>query len=125
MEDERGYKIDLEVRHGPLEKIDLAAMTASCTDRWTNRSLCLVNDCVVRLGILHGEFHWHRHDEEDEFFLVLEGRLMVDTEGRTEELRPHQGYMVPRGVMHRTRAPERTAVIMVEKSSVVPTGSGD
>jgi len=77
---------------------------------------------VVRLGILEGDFHWHKHEEEDEFFLVLEGRLLVDLKGKTVELGPGQGLVVPRGVIHRTRAPERTVVLMVEGAGVVPTG---
>jgi mannose-6-phosphate isomerase-like protein (cupin superfamily) len=78
---------------------------------------------VARLGILEGDFHWHRHEAEDELFVVLEGRLLIDLEGeRTVTLEPHQGFVVPRGVVHRTRAPVRTAVLMVEPAGVVPTG---
>jgi mannose-6-phosphate isomerase-like protein (cupin superfamily) len=78
---------------------------------------------VVRLGIVEGEFHWHKHDEEDEFFFVLEGKLLLDLQEGTVELTPQQGYTVPKGVVHRTRAKERTVMLMVEKSSVVPTGN--
>jgi mannose-6-phosphate isomerase-like protein (cupin superfamily) len=81
-----------------------------------------VNDCVVRLGIVKGEFHWHKHDREDEFFYVVEGRLFLDLEDRTVELTPRQGFMVPREVVHRTRAPERTVMLMIEGSTVTPTG---
>jgi mannose-6-phosphate isomerase-like protein (cupin superfamily) len=77
---------------------------------------------VVRLGVLQGEFHWHKHDEEDEFFYVVEGWLLIDLEGWTIELRPQQGFTVPRGVRHRTRALERTVVLMIEGAGVVPTG---
>jgi mannose-6-phosphate isomerase-like protein (cupin superfamily) len=77
----------------------------------------------VRLGVIEGDFHWHKHDEQDEFFLVLEGRLLIDVEDRgTVTLDPHQGYTVPRGVMHCTRAPARTVILMVESAGVVPTG---
>jgi mannose-6-phosphate isomerase-like protein (cupin superfamily) len=81
-----------------------------------------VNDSVVRLGVVQGEFHWHKHDEEDEFFFVLQGKLLIDLENKTITLEPHQGYTIPKGVVHRTRAPQRTAVLMVERSSVKPTG---
>jgi mannose-6-phosphate isomerase-like protein (cupin superfamily) len=81
-----------------------------------------VNDCVVRLGVMQGEFHWHKHDEEDEFFFVLQGRFLIDLEDETVTLKPHQGYTIPRGTVHRTKAPERTAVLMIERSSVKPTG---
>ena len=71
----------------------------------------------MRLGIFKGEFHWHRHDKEDEFFYVVEGRLSIDFKGHTVELTSLQGIVVPRGVKHRPRAPERTLVLMVEADS--------
>jgi len=116
------YNINLDVKFGPLELIDVGRLAAECTERWFNQSLSRVNDCVVRLGVLHGEFHWHKHDEEDEFFFVLEGSLLIDLEGRTVTLDPQQGYLVPKTVVHRTRAPERTVVLMIERASVRPTG---
>jgi mannose-6-phosphate isomerase-like protein (cupin superfamily) len=85
--------------------------------------LCQVNDSVVRLGILHGEYHWHKHDKEDEFFFTLDGQLLIDLEGgETVELNPHQGYAVPKGVVHKTRAPEKTIVLMIETAGIIPTG---
>jgi len=116
------YDIHLDDKFGSLQLIDLPAEIAA-NEPWFNQTLTTVNDSVVRLGILEGEFHWHKHDVEDEFFLVLEGRLLIDIEDAdTVTLDPHQGYTVPRGVVHRTRAPERTAVLMVEPAGVVPTG---
>ncbi len=122
MEDRRDYKIDLDAMFGSLELIDVPSLVAACEDEWYNQTLCQVNDCVVRLGVLRGEFHWHKHRREDEFFFVLQGKLLIDLEGETVTLEAHQGYTMPRGVMHRTRAPERTVLLMVEGSSVVPTG---
>ena len=122
METEKRYAIDLNVRYGPLEVVDLPALVDACTDPWYNQSLCRVNDCVVRLGVFQGEFHWHKHDDEDEFFHVVSGRLTVDLEGRSVDLEPGQGITVPRGVVHRTRSPERTVVLMVEGAGVQPTG---
>jgi len=117
------YNIDLDVQYGFDRRIDIPALVAATTKKWSNRSLTEVNDCVVRLGVIHGEFHWHKHDEEDEFFLVLEGRLLLDFEDEaTVELGPHEAYTVSRGRLHRTRAPERTAILMVERSTVTPTG---
>jgi mannose-6-phosphate isomerase-like protein (cupin superfamily) len=121
-EGKRDYIINLEPKFDFLELVDIPALVASNKDQWFNQTLCQVNDCVVRLGIVQGEFHWHKHDEEDEFFLVLEGRLLIDLEGGTVELAPHQGYTIPKKVLHRTRAPERTVILMVERSSVRPTG---
>jgi mannose-6-phosphate isomerase-like protein (cupin superfamily) len=116
------YAIHTEVKFGPLERIDVGRLQAECKEKWFNQSLCRVNDCVVRVGILHGEFHWHKHDNEDEFFYVVEGRLLIDLEGRTVELTPQQGFMVPKGVLHCTRAPELTVVLMIEGATVTPTG---
>ena len=116
------YDIQLDDKFGSLQLIDLPAEIAA-HEPWFNQTLTTVNDSVVRLGIIEGEFHWHKHDEEDEFFLVLEGQLLIDIEdAETVTLDPHQGYTVPRGVVHRTRAPERTAILMVEPAGVVPTG---
>lgn len=123
MPEPRGYDISLDVMHRPLEVIDLPAAVAACPGPWCNRTLVRVNDSVVRLGVIQGEFHWHRHDGDDEFFFVLEGRLLIDLEGRTIELGPNQGVTVPRSTMHRPRAPARTVMLMVETSTIVPTGT--
>jgi len=116
------YSINLDARYAPLEIVDVQALVDECKDPWYNQTLCRVNDSVVRLGVLQGEFHWHKHDSEDEFFYVVEGRFVIELEGRTVELSPRQGFTVPKGVMHRTRAPERTVVLMIEGAGVIPTG---
>jgi len=116
------YSINLDERFHGLELIDIPALMNSVQDTWHNQTLCRVNDCVVRLGVVQGEFHWHKHDREDEFFYVVEGRLFIDLEDRTVELSPKQGFTVPRGVLHKTRAPERTAMLMIEGAGVLPTG---
>jgi mannose-6-phosphate isomerase-like protein (cupin superfamily) len=116
------YATHLDIRYAPLERQDIQALADVVEDRWYNQTLTRVNDCVVRLGVIEGEYHWHKHDAEDEFFYVVEGRLIVDLEGRSVELAPRQGLTVPRGVVHRTRAPERTLILMVEGAGVVPTG---
>jgi mannose-6-phosphate isomerase-like protein (cupin superfamily) len=118
------YSTHLNVLHGPLELIDAGALAAACTERWWNQTLCRVNDCVLRLAVVQGEYHWHHHDDEDELFYVVEGRLLVDLEDRTVELAPRQAFAVPRGVRHRTRAPERTVMLMMEGAGIVPTGDG-
>ena len=122
MNDEKFYNINKDIRFNPLELIDIPKMMEDCSETWFNQTLCRVNDCVVRLGIIHGEFHWHKHDEEDELVYVIEGKLLVDLEDKTLELGPQQSIMVPRGVVHRTRAPEKTAILMVEGSGVEPIG---
>ncbi|MDH5459564.1 MAG: cupin domain-containing protein [Candidatus Bathyarchaeota archaeon] len=122
MSEKIDYSIHLDVKFAPLELVDIRKLQEECKDDWFNQTLCMVNDCVVRLGVLRGEFHWHKHDEEDEFFYVVEGRLLIDLEDRVVELMPQQGFLVPKGALHRTRAPERTVVLMMEGSDVKPTG---
>ena len=116
------YATHLDVRFAPLEVVDLPPLVAACQDTWYNQTLCRVNDSVVRLGVMQGEYHWHTHHDLDEFFYVVEGCFLIDLEGRTVELAPMQGFVVPKGVLHRTRAPQRAVVLMVEGADIVPTG---
>ena len=117
------YETRLNILCQPLELIDEQALAAACTYKWYNQTLCQVNDSVVRLGVIEGEYHWHKHDDDDEFFYVIEGRLLIDLEGRTVELAPRQGMVIPKGVRHCTRAPERTVILMFENKGIVPTGN--
>lgn len=117
------YDIHEDVKFAPLEVIEAGALVDQCDQKWWNQTLCQVNDSVARIGVFHGEFHWHKHDREDELFFVLEGRLGLDIEGKGSfELEPRQGMVVPKGVVHRTRANVRTVVLMVEPAGVKPTG---
>ena len=116
------YVTRLNVQYKPLEVIDEKALSDSCPHKWFNQTLCEVNASVVRVGVIEGEYHWHKHDNDDEFFYVVEGRLLIDLEERTVELDPRQGFVVPKGVMHRTRAPRRTVILMVENRGIIPTG---
>ncbi|MBN1593092.1 MAG: cupin domain-containing protein [Candidatus Coatesbacteria bacterium] len=122
MTDKTEYNIHTDIAFEPLERIDVDELVKACKVDWFNQTLCKVNDSVVRLGILKGEFHWHQHDAEDEFFYVLDGNLSIDLEDKTIELGPNQGTVIPKGVSHRPRAPEKTIVLMVETASVTPTG---
>ena len=125
------YATHLNVQFGPLETIALDPLVAAVRDAWYNQTLARVNDSVVRLGVMQGEYHWHEHTEDDEFFFVLEGRFLIDLEpqadgltpGRVVALGPREGFVVPKGVRHRTRAPERAVILMVETVGIVPTGS--
>ncbi len=116
------YNIHTDILYGYSKLIDLPELIKSTKEQWFNQTLCQVNDCVVRIGIIKGEFHWHTHQEEDEFFFVIEGKLLLDLKGETIELLPKQGYTVPKGVIHRTRSKEKTVILMVEKSTIKPTG---
>ena len=116
------YATFLDLRYSPLDLVDVPALVAACRDRWYNQTLCQVNASVVRLGVMQGEYHWHKHDSDDEFFFVLEGTFFVDLQDRVIELKPWQGVTVPKGVVHRTRAPQRAVILMVENAGIIPTG---
>lgn len=116
------YATHLDSKFPPLTRVDVPALVKACTDRWYNQTLCRVNESVVRLGVVQGEYHWHKHDADDEFFFVLEGQFVIDLEDRSVILRPQEGFVVPKGVLHRTRAPERAVILMVETAAIVPTG---
>jgi mannose-6-phosphate isomerase-like protein (cupin superfamily) len=116
------YATHLDIKFAPLSVVDVPALVAACRDRWYNQTLCKVNDSVIRLGVLQGEYHWHKHEHDDEFFFVLEGHFIIDLEGRSVDLQPLEGFVVPKGVIHRTRAPDRAVILMAETSAIVPTG---
>ena len=122
METQFNYVTKLDVKFEHLQKIDVNEMVSECKDKWFNQTLTQVNDSVVRLGIVEGEYHWHKHDNDDEFFFVLQGQLLIDIEGGTIELNPNQGVTISKGVMHRPRAPIKTVMLMVETNAIVPTG---
>ena len=116
------YANYMDIKFEPLQLVDVPALIEACTDKWYNQTLSKVNDSVIRLGIMQGEYHWHKHDNDDEFFFVLEGKFFIDLENEIVELMPQQGFMVPKGVVHRTRAPEKAVVLMIETAKIVPTG---
>jgi mannose-6-phosphate isomerase-like protein (cupin superfamily) len=118
------YVNHMNILYDALQLVDVPALVEKCTDEWYNQTLCKVNESVVRLGILKGEYHWHKHDVEDEFFFTLNGELLIDIENsETITLNQHQGYVVPKGVVHKTRAPEKTIVLMIETAGIIPTGN--
>ncbi len=116
------YRIHTDIKFDGLTLLDIPRLVEECRDPWFNQTLVRVNDSVVRLGIVEGEFHWHTHEDDDEFFLVLSGRLLVDVNDQTAELGPHQAITVPKGMRHRTRAPEKTVMLMMARSGVRPEG---
>jgi mannose-6-phosphate isomerase-like protein (cupin superfamily) len=118
------YETRLNIYYQPLEVVEEKKLADECEFKWYNQTLCQVNDSVVRLGVFDGEYHWHQHEEDDEFFYVIEGQLLIDLQGKTVTLDPRQGFVVPKGVVHRTRAPKRTVVLMVENKGIIPTGNG-
>jgi mannose-6-phosphate isomerase-like protein (cupin superfamily) len=116
------YATFLDIKFPELTVVDVPALMNAVTHPWYNQTLCKVNDSVVRLGVMQGEYHWHKHDNDDEFFFVLDGHFIIDLEDRTVDLRKHEGFVVPRGIVHRTRAPERAVILMVENAGIIPTG---
>jgi mannose-6-phosphate isomerase-like protein (cupin superfamily) len=116
------YNINLDVKYDHLEVVDVPDVVKNCKEKWFNQTLTQVNDSVVRIGIIEGEFHWHKHDNDDEFFFVLEGKLIIDLEDRSIELNPGQGVTIPKGVMHKPKAPQKVVMLMFETSTIVPTG---
>ena len=122
MEKQFSYTTNLDIKFDHLELIDVSGIVKECKDKWFNQTLTRVNDSVVRLGIVQGEYHWHKHDADDEFFFVLEGQLFINLENKTITLNPWEGFTIPKGIMHRTKALTRTIMIMVETNTVQPTG---
>src|SRR5687768_6901116 len=113
-DDEYPYETHLDIKFPPLTTVDVPALVEACTQPWHNQTLCKVNDSVGRLGVLQGEYHWHKHGYDDEFFFVLEGHFIIDLDDPTIELPPHEGFVVPKGIVHRTRAPDRAVMLMVD-----------
>jgi mannose-6-phosphate isomerase-like protein (cupin superfamily) len=124
MNDQKSYPYAtfLNVAFPQLTLVDVPKLVRDCTDRWYNQTLCKVNDSVIRLGVMQGEYHWHKHENDDEFFFVLDGHFIIDLEGRSVDLQPREGFVVPKGLVHRTRAPARAVILMVETAAIVPTG---
>lgn len=122
MENNYPYDTRLDVKYDQLELVDVPAIVKANTHKWFNQTLTKVNDSVVRVAIIEGEYHWHKHDNDDEFFFVLEGQLLIDLEDKTIALNPWEGFTIPKGVVHRTRAQVKTVMLMVETSEIIPTG---
>lgn len=116
------YTTHLDIKFPALNLVDVPSLVKACTDQWYNQTLCKVNESVVRLGVMQGEYHWHKNDNDDEVFFVLEGHFIIDVEDRSVDLQLQEGFVVPKGVVHRTRAPERAVILMVETAAIMPTG---
>jgi len=104
MEPKTNYHINLDVKYQHQELIDIHEVVKGCKEKWFNQTLTQFNGSLVRLGVIEGEFHWHKHDSDDEFFFVLDGELYIDIEGRTIVLKQNQGVTITKGVLHRPRA---------------------
>ena len=117
------YEIHYDALFGPLETIDVQALIDAVDVPWYNQTLIEVGGVLVRLGVMQGEYHWHRHEHEDEFFFVLDGRFDIELDAHdTVSLGPLEGFCVPAGRLHRPVVPVRAAVLMLERAGVVATG---
>jgi mannose-6-phosphate isomerase-like protein (cupin superfamily) len=108
-----------------MEKINLTDALASFDEHWRPRIITQVNDSKVQLAKFEGDFVWHKHDDSDDFFLVLHGRLLIDLPDGTVELQPGELLVVPRGVEHRPRADEEVHILNIELAGTVNTGDAD
>ncbi len=117
------YNQLMDVKFGHQELIDISSIVNECDDKWFNQTLTRINDSVARIGIVEGEYHWHTHDDDDEFFFVLSGRLFIDLKDKTIELNPHQGVTISKGTAHRPRAPQKTVMLMFETAAIDPIGN--
>jgi mannose-6-phosphate isomerase-like protein (cupin superfamily) len=123
MTDPTGYAINYQPLADVLQVLDVQHLIDTTTEAWYNQTLCRVGDVVVRLGVMHGEYHWHKHDEQDEFFFVLDGLFRIELDGMDPvELHPRQAFTVPKGLLHRPVVPQRSALLMIERADVVATG---
>lgn len=122
MENKFNYNQRMDIKYAHQELIDVNKVVSECTDKWFNQTLTKVNGSVVRIGIVEGEYHWHKHDDDDEFFFVLSGKLYIDLEDKTIELNPNEGATISKGIMHKTRAPKKTVMLMVETDTIDPIG---
>ena len=122
MENNYPYDTRLNVKYDHLQLIDVPAIVKENQHKWFNQTLTQVNNSVVRVAIIEGEYHWHKHDNDDEFFFVLDGQLLIDLEDKTIALNPWEGFTISKGIVHRTRALKKTVMLMVETSEIVPTG---
>ena len=122
MSEQSNYKINLNINYDYLEKIDVPKIIAETNDKWFNQTLCKVNSSVLRLGIFEGEFHLHKHENDDEVFFVLDGSLIIETEKGNFNLEKYEGVCIPKGILHRPIAHKKTIVLMIENEGIKPTG---
>lgn len=120
---QQDYAIHYQPLFTVMQTMDVQALIDKVEDPWYNQTLIQVGEVSVRLGVMQREFHWHTHDEQDEFFFVLDGLFRIELEGaETVELGPRQAFTVPAGMAHRPVVPVRSAVLMIEKAGVIATG---
>ncbi len=104
------------------EKINLAEKLALFSEYWSPRTVARLNEYDIMVVKVRGEFVWHKHDDTDDFFLVLKGRLTVRLRDRDVVLGPGELFVVPRGIEHQTRAEEEAHLLLIEPTGTPNTG---
>ena len=98
-------------------------VAASLTELWSPRVVAEVDDVYVKVARVHGSLAWHSHDDEDELFLVLEGRLRIEMEDGSVELGEGEMFVVPKGVRHNPVAEDECQLLLIERKSTLHTGT--
>ena len=106
-------------------KINLEQSFGAITDYWSPKVISRVNDQYVKIAKVKGTLAWHNHTDEDELFLVVRGRLLIQLEGEEIELNPGDIYVVPKGVMHNPVADDECWVMLIETVTTKHTGDVD
>ncbi len=112
MKNKLDYNQHMNIKYKHLEVIDVQEIVKENKENWFNQTLTQINNSVARIGIVEGEYHWHKHENDDEFFFVLSGKLFIDVEDKTIELSPNQGTTISKGLLHRPRSPQKTVMLM-------------
>jgi len=105
-----------------VDKINLEEKLSLFDEPWSPKVVASLNDYDIQVAKAHGEFVWHKHDETDEFFLMVKGRLTIQMRDGSVELGPGEMLVVPKGVEHCPRAEEAVEVLLIEPRGTVNTG---
>ena len=105
-----------------MDAVNLASKLATFSEHWQPRTVGQFNGHDLMVVKVRGEFVWHKHDDTDDFFLVLDGRVAIELRDRTVELGPGELFVVPRGVEHRPVAKEEAHILLIEPTGTPNTG---
>ena len=114
---------EIPYKEQEMEKVNLAQKLTLFNEHWNPKIVGELNDSYVKVVKVQGEFVWHHHEEEDELFFVLNGRLLIQFRDRDVWLDEGEFLVVPRGVEHKPVAPEEVHIMLLEPKTVVNTGN--
>jgi mannose-6-phosphate isomerase-like protein (cupin superfamily) len=106
-----------------MDVVNIESMLARFSEHWAPKKIAEINDYDLKIVKVLGDFTWHAHADTDELFLVIDGRLTIQTRGGDVTLAAGEIFVVPRGAEHCPRADVETAVLLLEPRGVVNTGS--